>query len=89
VSDIIDYNVGLLNVNDLTNSYFCLSKADPTAGFSFNASQLAGHAYPKESNDTSGKLRHAFDAPPHMPYMTIGTCCQILSRVVLTLSSMR
>ncbi|KAF2655512.1 DNA/RNA polymerase [Lophiostoma macrostomum CBS 122681] len=54
---IIDHNVGLLNANDFTNSYFCLSKSDPTAGFAFNASQLAGHAYPEESNDISGALQ--------------------------------
>ena len=56
VSDIVEYNVGLLNPNDLTNSYFCLSKNDPTAGFSFDASQVAGHTYPETPTDTSGKL---------------------------------
>ena len=45
VSDIIDYNVALLN-HDLVNSFFCLSKHDPTLGFEFNAAQVAGNTYP-------------------------------------------
>ena len=56
VSDIVDYNAGLLNANDLTSSYFCLSKSNPTAGFAFNAAQLAGHAHPEKSTDVYGKL---------------------------------
>lgn len=55
VSDIIEYNAGLLNPNDLANSYFCLSKNDPTAGFAYDASQVAGHTYPESSTDISGK----------------------------------
>lgn len=55
VSDMIEYNARLLNPNDLTNSYFCLSKTDPTAGFAYDASQVAGHTYPELSNDTTGE----------------------------------
>ncbi|KAF2201931.1 DNA/RNA polymerase [Delitschia confertaspora ATCC 74209] len=51
VSDIIDYNIGLLNPNHLAASFFCLSQADPTVGFAYDASQLAGHAYPEPPND--------------------------------------
>lgn len=54
VSDMIEYNAGLLNPNDLANSYFCLSKNDPTAGFAYDASQVAGHTYPESSTDISG-----------------------------------
>lgn len=54
VSDIIDYNVGLLNTNHLSNSFFCLSKDDPTAGFAFDASTVTGNTFP-EKPDTSGK----------------------------------
>lgn len=56
VSDIIEYNVGLLNSSDLTNSFFCLLKDDPTAGFAFDASRVAGQTYPETPNHTSGKL---------------------------------
>jgi DNA polymerase iota len=54
VTDVVDYNVGLLNQNDLANSFFCLSKTDPTAGFAYDPSILAGHAYPGISS-TLGK----------------------------------
>lgn len=53
VSDIVDYNLGLLNPNGLPSSFFCLSKADPTAGFVFDASRAAGYTYPESSNPTA------------------------------------
>ncbi|KAH5163369.1 hypothetical protein HBI73_049610 [Parastagonospora nodorum] len=46
VSDIIDYNTGVLNSSNLSNSFFCLSKTDPTLGFEFDATRLAGYAFP-------------------------------------------
>ncbi|KAF2258760.1 DNA/RNA polymerase, partial [Lojkania enalia] len=52
VSDMISHNVALLNFNDLPNSFFYLSKDDPTSGFAFDASQVAGYTYPESpSND--------------------------------------
>lgn len=51
VSDIVDYNVALLN-HDVVHSFFCLSKEDPTLGFEFDASQMAGHTHPKIPNST-------------------------------------
>lgn len=54
VTDIVDYNLGLLNQNDLANSFFCLSKTDPTAGFVFDPSTVAGHTFPEPST-TPGK----------------------------------
>ncbi|PVI06831.1 DNA/RNA polymerase [Periconia macrospinosa] len=54
VTDIIEYNVGLLNHHNLAASYFCLSKQDPTAGFSYDASRVAGQTYPEaDSSDVS------------------------------------
>ncbi|CAO2650915.1 Nn.00g092120.m01.CDS01 [Neocucurbitaria sp. VM-36] len=52
VSDIIDFNIGLLNSNDLGNSFFCLSKNDPTVGFPFDATKVAGYTYPEAANKT-------------------------------------
>lgn len=43
VTDIIDYNLALINHNDLPNTFFYLSKDDPTFGFLCNASQVVGH----------------------------------------------
>ncbi|KAK4241089.1 hypothetical protein C8A03DRAFT_41487 [Achaetomium macrosporum] len=42
VTDIISYNVELLNRNTLQNSYFCLSRSDPEVGFEFDATAFAG-----------------------------------------------
>jgi|TARA_R110002003_G_scaffold41_2_gene2801 DNA polymerase iota len=56
VSDIIEYNAGILNFNNLSNCFFCLSKLDPTVGFTYDATRVAGHTYPESLNDTSGKL---------------------------------
>ncbi|KFY34072.1 hypothetical protein V494_07078 [Pseudogymnoascus sp. VKM F-4513 (FW-928)] len=46
VTDIVAYNQSLLNPNDLSHAFFNLSRDDPTAGFSFDASRTAGHEYP-------------------------------------------
>lgn len=47
---MIDYNMSLLNTNDLSRSFFMLAKNDPTKGFEFDATCSAGHSFP-ESND--------------------------------------
>jgi DNA polymerase iota len=46
MTDIVDYNQSLLNQHDLSNSFFQLNRNDPTVGFAFDASTLAGHSYP-------------------------------------------
>lgn len=56
VTDVIDYNYAILNPNDLTNSFFCLSKNDPEAGFPIDASTVTGSTYPATSTDSTGKL---------------------------------
>jgi len=58
VSDIIEYNVGLLNQNNLANSWFCLKKDDPTAGFAYDASIVAGHTYPEVEVETDSAGKH-------------------------------
>lgn len=47
VTDMIDYNMEILNRNDLEHSFFQISREDPTLGFAFDASAVAGHVYPK------------------------------------------
>jgi DNA polymerase iota len=42
ITDIISYNVELLNPNALQHSYFCLSRSDPEVGFEFDATSFAG-----------------------------------------------
>lgn len=46
VTDIVRYNLALLNPNDLTHSFFQLKQDDPTVGFEFNASCISGHIEP-------------------------------------------
>jgi len=46
VTDIVDYNVPLINSSRLEHSFFCLDKDDPTNGFAFNASNIYGKSYP-------------------------------------------
>jgi len=48
VTDMIDYNMEILNKNALDQSFFQTSKEDPTLGFAFDASAVAGHVYPKD-----------------------------------------
>jgi DNA polymerase iota len=45
---MIEHNVGLLNRNDLSNSFFCLEKDDPTMGFAYNASKVFGPTFPAQ-----------------------------------------
>ncbi|EXJ89459.1 hypothetical protein A1O3_02526 [Capronia epimyces CBS 606.96] len=52
-TDMVDYNVGLLNPNDLTHSFFCLSQEDPTVGFEYDASTVFGPTYPTHSHDST------------------------------------
>ncbi|KAF2141382.1 uncharacterized protein K452DRAFT_319009 [Aplosporella prunicola CBS 121167] len=46
VTDQLDYNVSLLNPNDLTKCFFHLSRDDPTSGFDFDATVFAGNTWP-------------------------------------------
>jgi DNA polymerase iota len=46
VTDIIDFNQSLLNPNHLTNSFFHLKKNEPTVGFAFDSTKIAGHSFP-------------------------------------------
>lgn len=57
VTDMVDYNISMLNVNDLSNAFFCLAKHDPTVGFPYDATHLAGHLYPETANESLGKRR--------------------------------
>lgn len=53
VTDMVDYNVEMLNQNALENSFFQLSISDPTLGFQYDASSLAGHVYPADASRSS------------------------------------
>ncbi|KAI4637133.1 hypothetical protein J4E93_010649 [Alternaria ventricosa] len=57
VTDMIDYNVSILNSNDLSNAFFCLDRNDPTVGFPYDATRLSGHLYPKTASEHLGAHR--------------------------------
>lgn len=46
---MIEHNIGLLNSNDLSNSFFCMEKDDPTVGFLYDASSVFGPTCPPRS----------------------------------------
>ncbi|MCJ1466939.1 hypothetical protein MMC07_005561 [Pseudocyphellaria aurata] len=46
VTDMVDYNVELLNRYDLTSSFYHLDRNDPTTGFGFDGSRIVGHVFP-------------------------------------------
>ncbi|KAJ6015102.1 hypothetical protein N7540_009693 [Penicillium herquei] len=56
VTDMIDYNINLLNLNDLTSSFFHLDSKDPTLGFEYDATKIVGSTFPAETS-TSTSLR--------------------------------
>jgi DNA polymerase iota len=43
---MIQYNIDLLNSNNLSDSFFCLDQNDPTVGFPYDASRPMGRTYP-------------------------------------------
>ncbi|KAK4216164.1 hypothetical protein QBC37DRAFT_417476 [Rhypophila decipiens] len=45
VTDMVSYNVGLLNRTALQKSFFCLSRDDPEKGFDCDATEIAGCIY--------------------------------------------
>ncbi|KAI5269823.1 DNA/RNA polymerase [Aureobasidium subglaciale] len=59
VTDMIDYNISLLNSHDLGHSFFILEKDDPTQGFAFDATCYEGPTTPPDSitNDEVLTLR--------------------------------
>lgn len=59
VTDMIEYNISLLNAHDLMQSFFVLQKDDPTQGFAFDATSYAGPTSPENAstNDEILSLR--------------------------------
>lgn len=50
---MVAYNLPLINSNDLSRSFFCLSKGDPTIGFEYDASDVFGPTWPPDSMPTN------------------------------------
>jgi DNA polymerase iota len=56
---MIKYNLLLLNHTDLSHSFFCLEKDDPTVGFAFDASAIFGPTFPPDSPNTASDIPSA------------------------------
>ncbi|KAG8531090.1 uncharacterized protein KY384_004447 [Bacidia gigantensis] len=67
MTDIIDYNVELLNFHHLPTSYFHLDRSDPTIGFSYDASSVVGETYPKDCADLLASSQPAPDDSGDLP----------------------
>ena len=50
---MIQYNMELLNHNNLSASFFCLDKTDPTSGFPYNATEPVAFTYPVRLDSVS------------------------------------
>lgn len=46
VTDMVDYNLDIMNRKAPSSSFFHLDRNDPTVGFSFDASSISGHTFP-------------------------------------------
>ena len=55
---MVDFNAELVNYNSLSTSFFHLDRHDPTVGFPFDASVVAGHVYPTGYLSASSKQDH-------------------------------
>ncbi|KAF2762375.1 DNA/RNA polymerase [Pseudovirgaria hyperparasitica] len=63
VTDLIRFNVDLLNSQHLQNSFFCLDRSDPTAGFNFDATSVTGHTHGIESRGISSPNPNHYSNP--------------------------
>jgi len=53
VTEMINYNVGLLNPNSLASSFFHLDRKDPTVGFAYDATVFIGSTHPPTLEESS------------------------------------
>lgn len=74
VTDMVEHNLDLLNRNDLRHSFFQLSRDDPTRGFAYDATSVAGHTYPEDyaapadADDLTLRLRIGSHLALHIRY---------------------
>lgn len=65
VTDLIEYNLGLLNRYDLTACFFHLSRNDPTLGFKIDASRPIGNTFPEAPASPFSPLDSSEESPEH------------------------
>ena len=52
VTDMIDYNLEILNHNDLSRAFFHLDRNDPTVGFPYDATVTSGKSFPTTTSSS-------------------------------------
>lgn len=70
VTEMVDYNVNLLNPNDLSTSFFHLDSKDPTIGFAYDATTVMGSTFPVMTEETPAFTR---DTSPLETKLGIGS----------------
>lgn len=68
VTDMIEYNISLLNPHDLIQSFFVLQKDDPTQGFAFDATCYAGPTLPKNASTNDEVLSLRLKLGSHLAF---------------------
>lgn len=68
VTDMIEYNISLLNLHDLTQSFFVLQKNDPTQGFAFDATCYAGPTSPENASTNDEVLSLRLKLGSHLAF---------------------
>ena len=61
VTDLIDYNMELLNRQNPSHCFFHLDPKDPTVGFSYDSTTVSGHIYPPIDVQSPASLAPAPD----------------------------
>ncbi|KAJ5221614.1 uncharacterized protein N7469_010501 [Penicillium citrinum] len=54
VTEMVDYNMDLLNRSNMESSFFHLDKSDPTIGFTYDATGFHGFTIPPQTGESSG-----------------------------------
>lgn len=73
VTDMIDHNVGLLNRNHLSNSFFCLNKDDPTVGFAYSGSEVFGPTFPVQQTPSGREGSEEVGVDPTLQRLILGS----------------
>ncbi|KEQ71285.1 DNA/RNA polymerase [Aureobasidium namibiae CBS 147.97] len=68
ITDMIEYNISLLNPHDLVQSFFVLQKDDPTQGFAFNATCYAGPTVPDNASTNDEPLSLRLKLGSHLAF---------------------
>ncbi|KAH0365613.1 DNA/RNA polymerase, partial [Aureobasidium melanogenum] len=68
VTDMIEYNISLLNQHDLSQSFFVLQRGDPTQGFAFDATCYAGPTYPDSASTNDEVLSLRLKLGSHLAF---------------------